>query len=1012
MRAFSLDAARLVEATPDVCILALTGDLAFSGLPSQFELAHALVDELVRHLRDAWGGEGVLIRIAVIPGNHDCDYSVPSRARDELIAAIAKDPRVAEDPAAISVCTTPLEAFFNFRDQCASQNLEPGSDNLHWLYHFPGSNGDVWIRCLNTAWLSQRTDGVGNKVFPVSKLSDVGVDADLVVSLMHHPLNWFEPGNARDVRQRLQQTSDVVLTGHEHLFAARNQQDHQGDATLYVEGLALQESGRPSCGFNVLVVDTMDRRFRVVPFQWDGHAFVEQTGPFDSWTALGGHPLKGSANVGVRPEMVARLSDPGIELRHPERGALTLRDIFVFPDVREIEQDPAPKQPKIFSARRLFELTAKHPRVLVTGARESGKTCLAKHLFVEFVEAGFLPVLLDGRDARLKADALRDKRELARIFEEQYATKRGEFESLDRDQVVVLLDNYQALSIDRAPDILKSMSHIAARVVLFSHDFVQHVNDLVSLTAKRDGAPEVIHFQIMPFGHVRREDLIEKYIGLVAPSDREKAEVLRVEMRHLLNTALGKFYAPPVPVAIVAILQARAFQEDLDLQKSSTYGYYYELLVKRSLAVAAMPGELDVSLGYLTEMARRLFIEGKKEWDERWFIQFHQHYNTKMGLELRYSDAHAALIERGMFVGTPERYEFRFGYIYYYFIARALADDLTTEEGRTRVRDLTTRLSEDDAANTLLFLTHLSKDASIIDPMLEQAARVFREAREATLAVEEIVIPDLEDALRDAVLEDRPIHEARAAYLEQMDAAEQAALVATAASSGADALAKAERTADVATLETLVSRMYTAFRTMQILGQLLKNFPGTLDAEKKLRVARTTYGVGLRVLGTLQGLLQDRTDDTIRGLVELIRDQHPDMSDDKLMDRARNSLGYFHYVAAFGTTQRIAASVGSPLLQPIFERINADSPTPAIKLITVALDLDRADRFPEDRVLSLSKEMAKNPIAMRMLKGLVITHFHLFDEPMAVRQRICSVLKIDFKQLPPQVQQRAKLLKG
>src|ERR1019366_3431705 len=86
-----VDAARLVESAPDLCIVALTGDLAFSGRPAQFALARTLVDEMLRHLRDAWGGEGAEIRVVAIPGNHDCDFSAPSLVRDELIAAIEKD---------------------------------------------------------------------------------------------------------------------------------------------------------------------------------------------------------------------------------------------------------------------------------------------------------------------------------------------------------------------------------------------------------------------------------------------------------------------------------------------------------------------------------------------------------------------------------------------------------------------------------------------------------------------------------------------------------------------------------------------------------------------------------------------------------------------------------------------------------------------------------------------------------------------------------------------------------
>ncbi len=1006
-----VDAARLVEPAPTLCIVAVAGDLAFSGLTTQFVQGRAFVEQLRAHVIDAWKESNAEVHVVAVPGNHDCDLATPLPVRDELIKAIAKNPALAGEEQAVAVCTRPLDAFFEFRDACAADGLAEGADRLLWMHRFETDAGEIWIRCLNSAWLSQRPETVGSKVFPEDKIDDLGADCSLVVSLLHHPLNWLQPMNARAVRQRLQQTSDVILTGHEHLFAARSQQDQDGQFTLYLEGLALQDPGGEECGFHVLAIDTTTRQFRIVPFQWDGVAFKEQSGPFVDWSALGAQPLKGTGNLRVSTSFATQLRDPGIALRHPAHGLLALDDIFVFPDLREVTQDPAPHQPKIFTSAKLFELSAKHPRILVTGARESGRTCLAKRMFVDCVESGLVPLLLDGRTTRLRGDALRDRKELSRVFEDQYTAEKTEFASLGREKVVLLLDNYQALSISDAPEVLKALSHIAARVVLFSHDFVQHVHDLVSATARRDGVPEVAHYAIMPYGHVRREELIERYVRLAAPADRDKAEVLRSDMRHLLNTALGKYYAPPVPVAIVSILQARAFQDDLNLSKS-TYGYYYELLVKRSLMVAAMPGEVDVSFGYLTEMARALFLEGKNEWDEAWFMKFHDSFNIKTALTLRYSDVHAALVDRGLFSGTPARYEFQYGYVYYYFVARALAEDLASTEGKERVRELTTKLDQEEAANVLLFLTHLSKDASVIDPMLEQANKVFSEAAIATLEVQEADLPDLEEALRGAILEDRPIALARGEFLESLDAAARIQPVnnPTASAHADDQAARMERSADAAGLEALTSRMYAAFRTMQILGQLLKNFPGTLDAEKKMRVARTTYAVGLRVLGALQELLRERTDETVRGIVELLREQHPSMKNEKVLDRARMSVSYLTFVAAYGTTQRIASSVGTPLLQPIYERIQDEWTTPAVQLITAALSLDRYDQFPEGRILDLAREYAKNPLALRVLRGLVITHFHLFEEDREIRQRVCEALKIEFRPLAPQIQQRTRLL--
>jgi hypothetical protein len=98
--------------------------------------------------------------------------------------------------------------------------------------------------------------------------------------------------------------------------------------------------------------------------------------------------------------------------------------------------------------------------------------------------------------------------------------------------------------------------------------------------------------------------------------------------------------------------------------------------------------------------------------------------------------------------------------------------------------------------------------------------------------------------------------------------------------------------------------------------------------------------------------------------------------------------------------------VGTPLLKPIFEDVEQADPVPAIRLITLALKLDRARKFPEQATRTVHEELGKNPLAHRVLMGLVMTHFHLFDVPHATKQSICALLGIDYRPMLPKSKTR------
>jgi hypothetical protein len=1010
-----VDSVRVLRDGVTCVIVAISGDVAFSGRAAEYELAMAWTESLLSGLKRVFG-DIATVHTVVVPGNHDCDFSTKSSARATLIDALARDADLANDPATVTLCVEPQREFFAFRDKVAAEETLLTNSPLYYEYRIAVTDEEtVLLRCCNTAWVSQLPENPARLAFPEGAIPEtipgsLNNKDGIVISLMHHTYNWLAPANIRPVKRRLQAVSDFILTGHEHAFGVSHLRDEAGGTSVYVEGLALQGEGVPrSSGFNVVLIDTDTHQYRVVQMSWSVSRYAaDTTAPCAEWTSYSTNPLRTGQAFPLTTAMAAELADPGVTLLHPSRGRLLLQDIFVYPDLREVKSGPSGGQPRTVSGESLLDLAGKNGRLLITGKAESGKSVLAKRLFLDALAAGKVPLLVDGTTIRLRGDD-RDVRDLARVFADQYSASEEAFLAVPHDDRVIIVDDVSSLRTGKNSParVVENLTSIGGRVILFSDDIEKLVQDVAGLAPVARGQTPFPHYRLLPMGHARREELIDLYVSLAADNDSARAEELRADMRRILSVAVGTYSAPPIPIAVVAILQARAFNEQLNLQHV-TYGYYYELLIRRQLVgQSASIQEIDVQLAYLTELAAAVLASGWVDWTEAWMMSFHTSFVDERRLDLGFMNVLEVLTSRGVLSRQGDRLSFQHSYLFHYFVGRALAEELHTPEGASRVAGLTEHLDEQQSANILLFLTHQSKDAAILDPMLAQADSLFADSPAASLSSRELELEGLDESLRGAAYEERSIGEARRQFLERLDAAPGESATGEGLAPEATPPAaqvgdvREERDAAVRSVVDISNRIAKSFRTMQILGQLLKNFPGTLTGSQKERITQSVYGVARRTLGFIQRYVIENRDAVAATIVDGLRNQYPDMSTTDLVLAARTSLHWQLYMVSYSMVQRTASDVEAPLLDPVFRAISISEPIPVIKLITLALSLHRAGTFPDGEVRGLYQELERNPLGRRVMRSLVITHFHLFDVKREAKQSICSLLEIDYRPLSP-----------
>jgi predicted phosphodiesterase len=973
------------------CVVALTGDLTFSGDEDQFTDVAAFVEDLRARLAAECGT--LPVTFAVVPGNHDCDFSINLPVRAELVAGVASQPDLAADSDRLRTCMQPLANYASFaRDFYSPKTSAEPSDtaadpqpSLATVIRFDRGDGNhARILCLQTSWCSQRHEVPGALAFPHELIPEPDPQTFTIV-LMHHPLQWFDADNAKLLRSRLEATSDLILTGHEHEPDCRSINATSGDAALYLEGGLFQVTSTAPATFNVVSVDVSRRRYCHMPFTWDtveqGFRAAYPAGHPDnpaSWPELPLARKRAAAQYVLTHAFESSLDEPGIALEHPSAGRVSLSQLYTVPDLRELEFVNQTRA-SVVASNRVLDHLAQLGEVLITGDSQSGKTSLAKRLFIHYRARGFVPVMLTGPRKPCLGREL--DRELRDAFSEQYESPSSQaFEQLASERKAIIIDDLHLMSgkAGHRRTFRQEIQARAAHVVYFAHDIAISIEDLVGF----DDDDVVRRYQIQPLGHARRAELIERWAALGDENDSKKLARIVNDTTRLVNAIIGKNFVPPYPPYVLSLVQAQAATTVVDTS-AGTHGYFYELLIRCALARESTTDEYDVTMAYLAHLASAMMRMNTRVLTTEQLRRTHEEFEHKVDVALDYERQVGRLTRRNILAIRSGEVTFKYAYLHYYFSAIHLRDTLSTSATRSRIVDYTRALHVEESSNILLFLAHLTKDAFVLDALISAGKALVPDAPMARLDRGEDVGADMA-ALEasTAVFLERDPDEVRMQAFAEMDAEQREAEIA------ADRAAAQEPTADMI-------KLFQSLAALQLLGQVVKNFPGTLEADRKAEIVGECYALGRRLLGWYLGLVRTNNTNLVAEVARALRQVHSAFALEKLVRRAQEIVSGFVAAGTFGIVRRVSHAVGSRHLQRTYRKVYDDS-VPVVQLFDFSLRLDHDGDFPLGDLRGVAQALEGNRLPFVVLRALVTQHFNLFPVGFREKQAACEFLGMKY----------------
>lgn len=629
---------------------------------------------------------------------------------------------------------------------------------------------------------------------------------------------------------------------------------------------------------------------------------------------------------------------------HPRKKNILLEDIFVCPKLKKIDSSKQAKdeyEENLIDGKALFEFPKQHSKIIIMGADQSGKTTFVKKLAVDYQRNGFLPLFIRDKEKFFQGNF---KRRIEKAFAEQYESE-CDYKEISQNKIVLLIDDFHyARNKDDILDAISAYEHV-----------VLVVDDVFTLDLKNASiASAYSQYIIQEYNPAQRDELITKWISLTDKQDEfiEINNKERDEKSNLIDAVLGKALGrgivPSYPFFVLSIIVTVESHRPFD-QEISSQGYCYQALLFFYLKKENVASEdIETYLNFLTHFAYFLYCKKKSEISDtefnEFFKQYCSEYNFTLAKDKFVNVLYKAQILRKSSLGLCS---FAYQYLYYFFAGKFFAEE-SDEEFKDDVEEITNNLHLDENAYIAIFIAHHTKKGLLPEKLLNLCDNLFKQEQSASLTKDNVAFFDVQanqilptsfdvgkseenrqkDLARKNELENRPIEEPN---------------------------------------DVLAVDLRRSFKTVEVLGQIIKNRAGSLPKTELVQLYDKAMNVMLRLLSNFLNLIkpeknQDEIIAYIKDCIEKAeRDDATLKSDVEKKERAKICFWNMNFAVILFILDKIRLSLGSEKLRDIVLSVCDNLGTPAAQIVkfenlmwySKELDVDAIKTFCEDNDTSM-----------------------------------------------------------
>ena len=524
-------------------------------------------------------------------------------------------------------------------------------------------------------------------------------------------------------------------------------------------------------------------------------------------------------------------------------------------------------------------------------------------------------------------------------------------------------------------------------------------------------------YEINKLGFKQRYELVSKWNELKEDCQNERSVLIykNNEAVKTITKVLGRNYIPSTPFFLLTLLQSMESGNTLEVS-SNTYGYYYQYLITHSLGNASVKkDELDELFNYIKELAHYYCKNSLKDESKEKLWDFNNSFCIDYGVRISF-DARIELLKRAKIIEEKDGgyYKFKYPYVYYFFIAQYLSDTIRTEETKQTIDNLIGTLNKRRSMSILMFLTHHSRDESILDKVVTQTKKLFITSNPTRMEMDAEFVNKIIDKLPSLpVIYEKKNHlDYRIRHEEEKDRIEDGqsnSLDSVLNNEEVDGVEadKLEREKSVIESNDFIRDTNLTFKSLEILGQLSRNYYGSLKVNQKKRLLEEAVKAPLRTLDYFFTLLEGNSDAALDLVENKIIEKFGGKISSYDMDEVKQTARRLFFEMIVGLSyffiSKISSSIGSANLQKVIDDICDEMGSNSGHLIKLASLLELGTAISTDELKRFVSEMKNNHLSDRLLKSIVVNYLYMFERSDSETKQICHVVGINYSVVSKQI---------
>jgi hypothetical protein len=281
--------------------------------------------------------------------------------------------------------------------------------------------------------------------------------------------------------------------------------------------------------------------------------------------------------------------------------------------------------------------------------------------------------------------------------------------------------------------------------------------------------------------------------------------------------------------------------------RDGSYGKLFEAVITAILNGSRITKlSINDKYAYLGAFASKLYDDRRATLGEGEMRAWHRQYWDAIAVDMDYEPLKNDLLRLGMLEQNADgSIGFKYKYCYCFFVAHYLSRYIHEPNTQQKVKELCGRLYHPETGDIILFLAHLSENPLVLNEMRNTAASLFPEKPLADLEHDVEPLNSLGNSTPELILPDSTPEQNRRELLERKDdrTDERKSSVAH----GATITTPPEPTTDEF-VET-GRLIHASFKTIQILGQALRNSAGLMPVHQKREILHELFQLSRRLLG-------------------------------------------------------------------------------------------------------------------------------------------------------------------